>query len=37
LKNLEKKVAYFRDILNEHDGASQTESEEESGEEVDEI
>jgi hypothetical protein len=37
LKNLEKKVSYYKDILNEADGGSQTESEEESGEEVDEI
>ena len=37
LKNLEKKVAYYKDILNEDNGASQTESEEESGDEVEEI
>ena len=30
LKNLEKKVSYYKDILNEADGGSQTESEEES-------
>ena len=36
LKNLDKKIAYYKDLMNENQ-ASQTESDNESGDEVDEI
>ena len=37
LKNLEKKVAYFKDILNEAGDETPSEDDEESGDEVEEI
>lgn len=37
LKNLEKKVAYFKDILNEAGDETPSEEDEESGDEVEEI